>query len=288
MSFAETGHSTGKASVGALLKGEELPASVGDAEFTDVVNRLVSGGFPGWHDLAAADAQVLSRDWLDQIIQRDLPQILGLRRNPQLVEEYLRALAQMVAQPAKFAAIRRRLPQERLGSIPQTALPKIHLMLERAFGVDDIPAWSPKLRSDSIASTAPVRHLADPSLVAAALNAGTDRLLADLETLGLIFEAQVAHDLRVYAPYDARGVFHYRDMKGRDEIDVVIESGDGNWVGFEAKLSAQAVDGAAAKLRAVAVKMERPPTALAVVVPTGAAYRREDGVYVLPITALGE
>lgn len=99
MSFAETGHSTGKASVGALLKGEELPASVGDAEFTDVVNRLVSGGFPGWHDLAAADAQMLSRDWLDQIIQRDLPQILGLRRNPQLVEEYLRALAQMVRSP---------------------------------------------------------------------------------------------------------------------------------------------------------------------------------------------
>lgn len=120
------------------------------------------------------------------------------------------------------------------------------------------------------------------------MNAGTDRLLADLETLGLIFEAQVAHDLRVYAPHDARGVFHYRDMKGRDEIDVVIESGDGNWVGFEAKLSAQAVDGAATKLRAVAAKMERPPTALAVVVPTGAAYRREDGVYVLPITALGE
>ncbi|MGP5660366.1 ATP-binding protein [Corynebacterium falsenii] len=287
MSLHETGHSTGAVSLSALLRGEDIDPTMGNAEFLDVVNRLVSGGFPGWFDLPPDDAQLRAMDWLEQIVNRDLPQVLGSSRNPQLIAEYLRALSQMIAQPAKFAAIARRLPSERLGPIPQAAPSEIHRLLERAFVVDDLPAWSPKLRTASTAATAPVRYLADPSLAAAALRASTERLLADLRTLGFFFEAQVAHDLRVYSPRDARGVFHYRDMKGRDEIDVVVEAGDGSWIGFEVKLSADVADDAAAKLLAVAAKMERPATALGIIVPDGPAYRRDDGVYVLPLTTLG-
>ena len=97
------------------------------------------------------------------------------------------------------------------------------------------------------------------------------------------------HDLRVYAQaLRARGVFHLRDMKGREEIDAVVELRDGSWVGFEAKLSHNEVDAAAAHLKHVAAKLSSPPAALIVVIPSGPAFQRPDGVWVVPLAALAE
>lgn len=134
----------------------------------------------------------------------------------------------------------------------------------------------------------PSRQLADPSLAATLLNAGTDRLLGEPETLGFIFESQVIHDLRVYAQaMGARGVFHYRDTKGRDEIDAVVEAADGRWIAVEAKLGPGQVDAAAANLLRVTAKVAKPPQAQVVIIPTGVAHRRPDGVLVVPLTVLG-
>ncbi len=145
-----------------------------------------------------------------------------------------------------------------------------------------------RLRSRTTALQTPSRHLADPSLAASLLGAGSERLLAEPETLGFLFESQVVHDLRVYAQaMGARGVFHYRDMRARDEFDAVVETDDGRWIGVEAKLGQGSVDAAAANLLRVAAKSVRPPTALVVVVPIGIAHRRPDGVVVVPLTVLG-
>lgn len=95
--------------------------------------------------------------------------------------------------------------------------------------------------------------------------------------------------MRVYAQKNkARGVFHYRDSKGRDEIDAVVEAADGAWIGLEVKLGQHAIDAAAENLLRVSAKIIRPPEALIVVVPTGLAYQRDDGVFVVPLTVLGE
>ncbi len=128
----------------------------------------------------------------------------------------------------------------------------------------------------------------DPSLAAALLGAGSDRLLVERETLGFLFESQVVHDLRVFAQaMGARVVFHYRDAKGRDEIDAVVEAQDGAWLAIEVKLGEGAVDAAARNLRRVTAKIERPPLECVVMTPTGAAHRRDDGVLVVPLTVLG-
>lgn len=112
-------------------------------------------------------------------------------------------------------------------------------------------------------------------------------MLRDLETLGILFESQMVHDLRVFVQHlRGRGVFHLRDMKGRDEIDAVVELRDGSWVGFEAKLSHREVDKAAQHLQKVAKKVEQPPAALVVIIPTGVAFQRDDGVWVVPLAAL--
>ncbi len=98
----------------------------------------------------------------------------------------------------------------------------------------------------------------------------------------------MTHDVRVYAQaMGARGVFHFRDTKGRDEIDIIVEDEAGRWLGFEVKLGVDAVDKAAANLLRVAAKVEREPAALAVITPTGIAHTRSDGVHVIPLGTLG-
>ena len=164
--------------------------------------------------------------------------------------------------------------------------------LERVFVVEDQPAWSVGLRSRATLRRAPKRQLVDPSLAARLLRASPERLMADHETFGLLFESLVVRDLRIYSAGLGAEVFHYRDDTGL-ETDAVIERDDGAWVAVEVKLnpSAAIVEAAAKSLLRLRSKVSRSRTdelaALLVVTSTGAAYRRPDGVQVAPITALG-
>ena len=153
--------------------------------------------------------------------------------------------------------------------------------------VDEIPAWDPSLRSASRFTLTEKRLLADPSLSAALLGAASQRLLTDLNTLGFLFEALVAHDLRVYAEAADASLYHYRERDGRLEVDLVVERPDGNWAAFEVKLGAAGEDAAATSLLRLAERVEREPAALVVVTTGEYAYHREDGVYVVPLGALG-
>lgn len=229
--------------------------------------------------------------YLTEMSEHDYPELGGPRRDPRRFQSFLHAYAGLVAQPATAAAIRKRIGE--LSSATSTPAAEtvnvIHDFATRLFLIEDQPAWSPRTRSKTSMVQMPKRQLADPGLAAALLGTGPDKLLGDLETLGILFEAQLVHDLRVYAQaLRARGVFHLRDMKGREEIDAVVELRDGSWVGFEAKLSHNEVDAAAAHLKHVAAKLSSPPAALIVVIPSGPAFQRPDGVWVVPLAALAE
>ena len=161
--------------------------------------------------------------------------------------------------------------------------------LARVFVAEDLPAWAPALRSRSILRSAPTRHFVDPSLAVAALGADPDRLLGDVETLGLLFESLAVRDLRVYAQaFDAQ-VFHYRDSTDL-EADAIVERRDGTWAAFEIKLGPGAVDAAAGTLLRVADRIDQAkhgrPAVLGVITGWGYGYRRADGVAVIPISAL--
>ncbi|AKK09416.1 DUF4143 domain-containing protein [Corynebacterium testudinoris] len=200
---------------------------------------------------------------------------------------FLTAYAGLIDQPATDAAIRRRMSSLSGAAPAPETVNSLHDSASRLFLIEDQPAWAAKLRSKTSLIQTPKRHLADPSMAAALLGAGPTRLLSDLETLGILFESQVVHDLRVIAQANrARGVFHLRDQKGRDELDAVIELADGAWIGLEAKLSHRQADTAAANLLRVAEKVERPPAALVVVVPTVPVARRPDGVWLIPLACL--
>lgn len=162
--------------------------------------------------------------------------------------------------------------------------------LTRLFVVEDLPAWSPALRSRGVLRSSATRHFVDPSLAAAALGAGPDRLLADPETLGLLFESLVIRDLRVYGQGVGATVSHYRENTGA-EADAILQLRDGRWAGIEVKLGQADVDAAARSLLRVAGNVDPSrhgtPAFLAVVTGWGYGYRRPDGVQVVPIGTLG-
>ena len=160
--------------------------------------------------------------------------------------------------------------------------------LTRLWIVDDLAPWRPAIRSRARLRSAAVRHLADPSLAAAALKAGTAHVLADINWMGLLFESLVVRDLRVFAERLDASVFHYRDSNGL-EADAIIELPDGGWAAFEIKLGAApaVVDAAAANLVKLSTHVVRkPPVALAVITGTGWGFTRRDGVHQIPIGAL--
>lgn len=275
------------ASIKQLIDGSLSPSAGTTATVGDYADWILSGGWPGFQDLDPADAHDAVISYLTEMSEHDYVALGGRRRDPRRFFSFLAAYAGVVAQPATESAIRRRIG-ETSGAEPAPAtVTDLHDYATRLHLVEDQPAWSTALRSRTALIQIPKRQLADPSLAAALLGASSRRLLVDLETLGILFEAQAVHDLRVVAQANrARGVFHLRDQKGREEIDAVIELSDGGWVGIEVKLSHTQVDEAAAHLVQVSSKVANAPVALIVVIPTGPVVQRPDGVWVMPLASL--
>jgi len=160
--------------------------------------------------------------------------------------------------------------------------------LARLMVTEDLPAWKPELRSKARLRATAVRHLADPSLATAALNANPARVLREINWMGFLFESLVVRDLRVYTQTLDGQPFHYRDSNGL-EVDAVIELPDGRWAAFEIKLgsSPAIVDEAAANLlKLKALVAGEGPVAMGVITGTGYSLTRPDGVIQVAIGAL--
>ncbi len=161
--------------------------------------------------------------------------------------------------------------------------------LSRAYVVEDLPAWNPALRSKTAIRTSPTRHFVDPSIGIAVMRWTPADLLRDFEAFGLQFESLCVRDLRVYAEAIDGTLLHYRDKTGL-EADAVIVLADGRWAPIEVKLGSRQLDEAAAHLRRLRERVDADrmgePSFLAVVTAGGTAYRRDDGVLVVPLACL--
>lgn len=287
MTLDELGFSTRAISLGRVLAGETVAAAEPGLPVPELAERLVVGGWPGHLGLTPAQALRAMRGYLDDICRVDVPRIEGARRDPIGVRRVINSLARNIATPASLESINADAGgADRNMKIDTTRgylAALVRLMIS-----DDVPAWDPAIRSRSRARNSAVRHLADPALATAAMNANPKRVLGDLNWMGFLFESMVVRDLRVYAEALGGEVFHYRDNTGL-EADAVLELPDGEWAAFEIKLgSAPSVVNAAAdallKLRdRVAMK---PPRALGIITGTGFGLSRLDGVHQIPIAAL--
>lgn len=284
MSLLESGESTGTMSLRALLAGDRPDSPNPGLTIPDVADLVVRGGWPLNLGLDVADAAQANTDYVRTLAEVDVPRLGATRRDPARTTRFLQALARSTSMELKVA----RLAGE--GALSRSTAYEYLDALRRLMALDVLTPWATHLRSRAVLRTTPRIHLSDPSLSAAALGAGPQRLLADLNCLGLLFESLVVRDTRVYAdPLDA-SVHHYRDSDGL-EVDLVVQTRSGPWGAFEVKLGTGQVDEAARHLLAFAAKVDTDkvgaPAVLGVVTATGYGYTREDGVVVVPVGAFG-
>ncbi len=289
MTLAEAGRSSGEVSLAALLAGDAPRTGDSGLDIRDVAGLVAVGGWPALLGRPVDAALVANRGYLDETRRADLARADGVARDPENVGRVLRSLARHVSTQASARSIAADVGGAE-GSVDHHTVLAYLAALSRVFVVEDLPAWSPALRSRTPLRAAPTRHFVDPSLAVAALGADPDRLLRDVETLGLLFESLVVRDLRVFAQALGATVSHYRDATGL-EADAVVERRDGTWAAFEVKLGPGAVDDGARSLLRLAERVDAsrhgPPAALVVVTGWGYGYRRPDGVCVVPAGSLG-
>ena len=289
LSLYESGRSSGEVSLRRLLEGAEQRAPQTELSVAAVAELVSAGGWPGHLGRTLPGILRVNRGYLDDISRTDVSRASGKTRDPVKVSRLLRSLARNVSTPVTLSRLAADVGEA--GAPLKTDTVAEYLdALDRLMVVENQPAWSPHLRSRTALRQTPVRHFVDPSLAVAALRATPGRLTADLEFLGLLFESLVVRDLRVQAQAADAQVFHYREKDGL-EVDAVVEAADGRWAAFEVKLGERWVDDGARSLRRLARRLEQsdhgPPSALAVIVPSGYGSVKPGEVGIIPIGALG-
>ena len=291
MSLYESGDSTGKVSLEKLCRGELTPALTGEVELKKIIDLIVRGGWPGNLGLSTAQAALLPVEYLNAVIDDDVYRIDGIKRDTTKMRLLLRSLARNESTTVTNKTLLNDIKAMDDEDIDPDTVAAYLDVFKRLFITDNQLPFSTKIRSSVRVRQAEKRHFSDPSLACALLKATPAELIGDLETLGFLFEALCERDLKIYAEAFGASLYHYQDYLNR-EIDAVIELGDGSWSAFEIKLGANQIDDAAANLLKISSEIAcddkgKPPIALCVICGmTNAAYRREDGVSVVPITAL--
>ena len=291
MSLFESRDSTGAVSLQELCRGQLSPTMTGDVALPHLIELIIRGGWPGSLGLTLEQAALLPAEYLTAVIDDDVFRVDGVKRNTQKMRLLLRSLARNESTTATNKTLIRDIKAVDDEDIDTTTTSAYLDIFKRLFITDNQPPFAPNMRSSVRIKQAEKRHFADPSLACALLRATPESLLADLETLGFLFEGLCERDLCIYAESFGGSLYHYQDYNGK-EIDAVVELEDGSWCAFEIKLGANQIDTAAESLLNIKKQFEddpkgKPPAVLCVLCGmSNAAYRRPDGVFVVPITAL--
>ena len=289
MTLFESEDSSGRISLQRLFDGEEEVAAVAPLDVEDIARVLCRGGWPAAVTAgAAAVPGRLARTYVEGLIDSDVARMDGVLRNSTRMRALMRAYARHVSTQASQTTIAADLAVNDGAMAPNTVSDYLDA-LSRAYVVEDLPAWNPVLRSKTAIRTSPTRHFVDPSIGAAVMRWTPADLLRDFEAFGLQFESLCVRDLRVYAEAIDGTLFHYRDKTGL-EADAVIVLADGRWAPIEVKLGSRQLDEAATHLRRLRERVDADrmgePSFLAVVTAGATAYRRDDGVLVIPLACL--
>ena len=291
MTLYENGVSSGQVSLEALCQGKLSPVMTGEVSLETLVDAIVRGGWPGSLGLSLAQAALLPLEYLHAIINDDVYRIDGIKRDTAKMRLLLRSLARNESTTATNRTLVRDIKAVDDADIDANTVASYLDIFRRLFLIDDQPPFAANIRSSVRLKQAEKRHLCDPSLACALLGATPASLIGDLETLGFLFEALCERDLRIYTESFGGQMYHYQDYKGQ-EVDAVIERPDGQWCAIEIKLGAGQIDAAAANLLKLRAQIAdepqgKPPVVCAVVCGmANAAYKRPDGVFVVPLTAL--
>lgn len=290
MTLWESGDSNGRVSLGALFEGKEQ-SSVNDGDLERVAFLTCRGGWPRAIFQEPEVALDRAYDYLEAVVNSDISRVDESLRNPGQAALLMRSYARSLGTQTSVKAIADDMAMsENTSADPRTVQNYINA-LRLIFVIEDMPAWNPNLRSKTAIRTSDTRYYVDPSVAAAALGIGPRDLMQDLNTFGFFFENLCVRDLRVYAESLNGKVYHYRDSKGL-ECDSVVHLRDGRYGLIEIKLGGdRLIEEGAANLLKLRDKINtdnmREPSFMMVLTAVGKfAFRRKDGVYVVPVTCL--
>lgn len=291
MSLYESGDSSGDVSLEDLCNGKLTPKMTGEVDLKNVIEFIIRGGWPASLGLPIESAALLPKEYLEAVLNDDIYRVDGVKRNTHKMKLLLRSLARNESTTVSNKTLKNDIKEIDDEDIDTATIADYLNILDRLFITDNQKPFSTKIRSSVRIKQSEKRHFCDPSLACALLNITPHMLLNDLETLGFLFESLCERDLKIYAESIDAHVYHYQDYKNR-EIDTIIELNDGRWCAIEIKLGANQIESAAENLKKIYEEMEKDPKSIlpsAMIIVCGlsnAAYQREDGIYVVPLTAL--
>ncbi len=291
MSLYETNASDGAVSLKELCKGRLDDRLTGEVDLITLIHHIIRGGWPANQDVSIEEASLLPSEYIQAVLSDDISRIDGVKRDKHKMELLLRSLARNESTVATNKSLKNDIKEIDNEDITVETVASYLDVLSRLFLIDNQPPFGHGLRSSVRVKQAEKRHLSDPSLACALLKATPENLLNDLNTLGFLFEALCERDLKIYAESFGAELFHYQDYNNK-EIDACISLPDGNWVAFEIKLGANQIDEAAHNLLKIQNDIindpgGKPACGLCVLCGlTNAAYKRPDGVMVVPLTSL--
>lgn len=290
MSLYESRESSGEVSLTELFKGDNI-SSTNNASLEEISFLICRGGWPKSIGLDEKPALFQAIDYFDAVISTDISRVDSVKRDKEKAKRLLRSYARHVGSQSPLETLRQDILSNQEDTFDQTTLYSYIDALKKIFVIEDSPAWNPNLRSKTSIRTTETRYFSDPSIATAALGIGPKDLIADLETMGFLFENLCIRDLRIYTDYLDGTVYHYRDKSGL-ECDAVIHLRNGNYGLIEIKLGGdKLIEDGAKTLKELESKIDTDnmakPSFMAVLCAVAPfAYKREDGVYVIPITSL--
>lgn len=290
MSLYESMESNGSVSLKALFDGETEIDNFSTLTIEQIAFAIVRGGWPASIGESEKIALRHAIDYVEAIINADVSRVDGIEKNPVRVRALLRSLSRNISTLATIRTIHDDIAMgDADESISEKTISQYLGALDRIFVTENLPAWNPALRSKTAIRTSPKRQFVDPSIAAAVMRLTPSRLLEDFNYFGFLFESLCDRDLRIYAEAIDGQVFHYRDGSGL-EADAVIALNDGRWAAVDVKLGSKEIEDAAVHLLELKNKVNtekmREPSFLMILTGSEIAYRREDGVYVVPLGCL--
>lgn len=291
MSLYESGESTGSVSLIDLFAGKTPDVQENKLEIDDLAYLTCRGGWPWTTLISPKVALDQAFDYVDSVIKRDIQRVDKVKRSPERARLLLRSYARNISQQVSYATIRKDMLSNDASTLDEDTVADYIKVLKKLFVIEDLVAWNPNIRSKAAIRTSNTRHFVDPSVGTAALGLGPKDLINDLQSFGLFFEDMVVRDLRVYAEALDGELYHYRDSSGL-ECDTVLHRRNGSYALLEVKLGGEdKINEGAASMIELANNIDTDkmpaPSFMAVIIGVGKyAYRRKDGVYVLPIGCL--
>ncbi|MDE0136762.1 MAG: DUF4143 domain-containing protein [Acidimicrobiaceae bacterium] len=298
MSLAERGITEPTVSLAELLSGSRPPLAGRSAmKLSDYALEIERSGFPAIRELDRGLRERQIGSYLDRVVEHDIDELGTGVRDRASLRRWLEAFAAATATTAAYTSIRDAATPG-AGDPPSMAtVAAYRRVMEQMWIVEELPAWLPTRSRLRRLAASPKHHLADPALAMSSLGINAEALLDGVATpqatqrdgtlLGHLFESLVAQSVRVYAQASRARVSHLRTRGGEQEVDLIVERRDGNVVALEVKLAAAVVDDDVRHLRWLTDRIGDNLLDAAVISTGNEAYRRQDGIGVIPAALLG-